>query len=137
MWTMLLILWSVPLAAAGLILARMWEGRSAITKNESELFFGEAKPITLSLRIALEFAAIALLFFMLGIFEGLVLPNFGSAWAVVVPLMTSVGALAILAYRLRSAPLEKRTPRGKHAWATAAEERIVDLLHTLNFHNRR
>jgi hypothetical protein len=137
MWTMLLLLWSIPLAAGILIFARVWEGNPALTDQELELFFGDRRPIDLSPRMTIEFVALALLFFMLGVFEGLVLENFGTVWVVGGPLMTGIGAMCILAYRLRSAPRESRSSRRKPAWANTSPHGIADLLRALNLYNRR
>lgn len=127
MWTMLLLLWSVPLALGILVLARVAEGSPALSGNESQLFFGDSKDMTLSPWMALEFVVLALLFFILGIFEGLVLANFGALWLVVVPLLTALGAMLILAYCLRSAPRARPVPQPKPARPDPSQSRTDDL----------
>jgi hypothetical protein len=137
MWTMLLFLWSVPLAAAILIFVRVAEGSPALTEHESELFLGDSKEITLSPWLVLEFVLIALIFFMLGVFEGLILANFGTAWSVVVPLMTGAAAMGMVAYRLRSAPHATRVTGTKTAPATARQNRVADLFTRWSAYKRR
>lgn len=127
MWTMLLLLWSVPLALGIFILARVAEGRPALKENESQLLFGDSKETTLSPWMAREFVVLALLFFILGFFEELVLANFGAIWLVVVLPMTALGAMWILAYCLRSASRTGRIPQRTAARVDAIQSRIANL----------
>jgi len=121
MWKMIMLLWSVPLALGIVMLARLAEGSSPINNKEWQLFFGDTKDLTWSLWLGLEFIALAALFFMIGVFEGLVLVNFGSLWVVAAALMTGVAAMFLLAHCLRSASREKRIPARDSASSRARE----------------
>ena len=127
MWRMLLLLWSVPLALGIFILARAAEGRAWLKENESQLLFGDSKETTLSPWMALEFVVLALLFFILGFFEGVVLANFGAIWPVVILPMTALGAMWILAYCLGSASRTGQIPQRKAALVGAIQSRIANL----------
>ena len=127
MWTMLLLLWSVPLALGIFILARVAEGRPALKENESQLLFGDSKETTLSHWMALEFVVLGLFFFILGFFEAVVLANFGTIWSVAVLPTTALGAMWILAFCLRSAPRTGQIRQRKAALADAIQSRIANL----------
>ena len=125
MWTMLLLLWSVPLAAAILILARLGDGMPALTDEEAKFVLGDGDA-GLSPRLLLELVVIGLFFFAVGIFEGLVLANFGTTWLIVAPLLTGIAAIGIVACRLRSAP-PYNAARLKAARASARHNRFADF----------
>lgn len=109
MWTIILLLWLVPLALGILMLVRVADGTPAITEEERRLFFGEAEEMTLSPWVGLKFALISGLFFFAGLFEGLVLTNLGPVWLVMVPLVTGLGAILLVLQLVRSASSEKRS----------------------------
>lgn len=135
MWATLLLIWSVPLAAAILIFARLGDGRPALNDKEAKFLLGDSDRLDLSPWRIFEFVIIALGLFVLGVFEGLVLPNFGALWLVAAAVPTGIAAMAIVAYRLRSA-----TP-GRAGRARALPRRAGEphrrSVHTLNFLDRR
>jgi hypothetical protein len=102
MWTMILLLWSIPLTLGTLMLVRVADGAPAINEKERRLFLGDGEEITLSFWVGLKFTLLAVVFFVVGIAEGVVLINIGSVWLVFVPLATGVGAILLLAECLRS-----------------------------------
>ena len=109
MWTIILLLWLIPLVLGILMLVRVADGTPVITEEERRLFFGEAEEMTLSLWVGLKFALISVLFFLVGLFEGLVLINLGPVWFVLVPLVTGLGAILLLQQLVRSASSEKQS----------------------------
>lgn len=127
MWTMLLLLWLAPLAAGILIVTRVAVDSPPVSDSESEALFGDSKEVMLSSRMALEFILLAILFFIAGVFQGLVLANFSVLWLVAVPLLTGLAAMFILAYWLRSAPPASRVAQSKPAQTGANRSRIADL----------
>jgi hypothetical protein len=124
MWIMLLLLWSLPLAGAILILARLGDGSPALTDGEAKLLLGDEER-DWSPRLLVELVVIGLFFFMAGIFEGLVLPNFGVGWSIVAALLTGVAAIAVVSYRLRSA--RPRRARTRVTRPSALYDRIAHL----------
>jgi hypothetical protein len=125
MWTMLLLLWSVPLAGAILIFARLGDGSPALTDREAKLLLGDEKS-DWSPRLLVELVVIGLFLFMAGLFEGLVLPNFGVGWSIAAALLTGVAAIAVVSYRLRTAPRRRRA-RTKVTRQNALYDRIAHL----------
>lgn len=111
MWEIILLLWSIPLALGIVMLARVARGTSAVTEEERRLVFGDTKENTLSLWMGFKLAALAVLLFLVGVFQGLVLLNISSFWLVLVPLMTALGAMLILALCLRSGSSESGIPQ--------------------------
>lgn len=109
MWTIILLLWLIPLALGILMLVRVADGTPVIADEERRFFFGEAEEMTLSLWVGLKFALISVLFFFVGLFEGLVLVNLGPVWLVMVPLLTGLGAILLVLQLVRSASSEKRS----------------------------
>jgi TctA family transporter len=123
MWTIILLLWLIPLALGILILVRAADGTPAITEEERRLFFGEAEEMTVSLWVGLKFALISVLFFFVGLFEGLVLINLGPVWFVLVPLVTGLGAILLLQQLVRSASSEKQSSEQRVSQRNTARSR--------------
>lgn len=121
MWNMLMLLWAVPLVLWIVMLARLADGNPPITDKECHLLFGNTKEQTWSPWLAVEFVALTVVFFIIGVFEGLVLVNLGSLLLVVVPLMTGVAAMLLLAGCLRSASREKRVAARETALSRARD----------------
>ncbi len=107
MWKILL-LWFVPLAFGLVILVRLAEGSPPVSDEEWRLLFGDTREMAWSPWLALEFVALAVLFFIIGFFEGLVLVNFGPILLIAALLMTGFAAMFLLARCLRSHPREDR-----------------------------
>ncbi len=100
MWTIVFFLWLAPLGYFVFMLVR--EGSAvAAQSGASKALFGDNREIRLTPTMSLEFAVFAVLFFLAGIVEGLVLANLGSLWLVLVPLATGVGAALLLVQWVR------------------------------------
>ena len=116
MWTMILLLWLIPLTLGAVVIMRMAVGTRPIKREEWRLFFGKSKQTTLSLWMGLKFAALAIGFFIVGVAEAVILPNFGTFWFLVAPLLTAGTTILLLVMWLRSGspPYQMRhhNPRG-------------------------
>jgi hypothetical protein len=104
---MLLLLWSIPLMLGLVVLVRALKGTSVISDSESRLIFGKANYARLSVWMGIKFAILAVAFFMIGLFEGAVLLNFGMAWIALASLLTASGAILLLVLWVRSGPSER------------------------------
>jgi hypothetical protein len=127
MWTSLVLLWSVPFAAALLILLRAAEGRSAASWT---VLFGETNDLDelpLSPWMALKFGLFAIVFFVVGVLQGLVFVNFGIAGKVLAPLLTGVGAMLLIAHWGRSGVRRYRLHRHTFG-STRGESRNSSIL---------
>ena len=101
MWTTLLLLWSVPLLLTAIALARWVVGDPVISKDEIRAWFGRAQSFRLSVWMIIELFLAAVVLFVAGLLEGLLLPNFNMFLQIVVPLATSVGLAMLLIFLLR------------------------------------
>jgi hypothetical protein len=126
MWMIILLLWSMPLALGILMLVRVRDGVPAITEEERRLFLGDSEDMTLSLWVGLKVTVLAVLFFVVGVVEGLVLINLGFIWVVSVPLATGLAAILLLAQVVRSA--SSAMPHQNTARSRAIESRIARIL---------
>ena len=90
MWKLLLSLWSVPLLLVPLI-----------KKDERRLWLGRSKDIRLSLWMGIKFSLIAIVLFMVGLVEGIILPNANIFFQVLLPILTSAGVILLLLGWLR------------------------------------
>jgi TctA family transporter len=79
--------------------------------------------MTVSLWLGLNFALISVLFFFVGLFEGLVLINLGPVWFVLVPLVTGLGAILLLQQLVRSASSEKQSSEQRVSQRNTARSR--------------
>jgi hypothetical protein len=128
MWKIIVFLWSAPLAFALLIVARVAAGSPAVREREWRLLFGGHKEMTVSLWMGLQFAALAVLFFIMGLVEGLVLINIGGTWLVMVPLVTGLGATLLVAQWIRWGSRENRISRRATARSHARESRTPSMI---------
>jgi hypothetical protein len=101
MWKLLLSLWSVPLLLGIVVLMRSINGAPPIKKDERRLWLGRSKDIRLSLWMGIKFALIAIVLFIAGLVEGVVLPNVNIFFQVLVPILTTTGAILLLLGWLR------------------------------------
>ena len=121
MWTMILLVWLIPLVLGVLAFTRVANGRPPLKREEWRFLFGKSKPTTLSLWLGLEFAALAIGFFMLGFLQAVILPNLGTFWFLAAPLFTGGGAVLLLVLCLRlgspwyRARRKNPQPRGRAA----------------------
>ena len=108
MWIILILLWLIPISLGIVIAARILGGLPAVNKTEWRVLFGDTKDFKISIWTGLTFTTLAVVFFFIGVFEGLVLPNIGSYWLVLVPLFTGMAALLLVVICLRTG--QRRTP---------------------------
>src|SRR6516225_8819105 len=103
MWKIIVLLWSIPLALGLVIVVRMVGGTPAISDKESRFLLGNHQEMTFSLWMGFKFGVVSVLFFVVGVVEGLALTNIGSAWLVSVPLVTGLGVILVLVRWVRCA----------------------------------
>ena len=101
MWKLLLSLWAVPLLLAIVVLMRRINGVPLIKKDERRLWLGRSKDMRLSLWMGIKFALIAIVLFMAGLVEGIILPNVNIFFQFLVPILTSAGVILLLLGWLR------------------------------------
>ena len=123
MWTMILLLWVLPLALVVVALIRMASGTPVMKRQEWRVFFGKSKQITLSLWMGLKFAALAIGFFIVGVTEAVTLPNLGTFWFLVAPLLTAGTTILLLVWWLRS----ESTPYRMRQKPNMRGSRIADI----------
>ena len=102
MWIMLLLLWLAPLALGLIALKRPAHGTRALGKIGRELFFDETQETELSPWLGFKFAALAVIFFIGGFVQGVILPNLSIFWMLAAPLLTAGSAIFFVALWLRS-----------------------------------
>jgi hypothetical protein len=102
MWIILVLLWLLPVALGIVIAARVLGGLPAVNEDEWRVLFRDTKDFKVSIWMGLTFTTLAIVFFFIGVFEGLVLPNIGSYWLVLVPLLTGVAATLLVIFCLRT-----------------------------------
>ena len=124
MWTMILLLWVIPVALGVVALMRMAIGTPPMKRQEWRLFFGKSTKTTLSLWMGLKFAAFAIGFFIVGVTEAVIFPNLGSFWFLVAPLLTAGATILLLLMWVRSGSIRYRM-RQKH---NMCGSRIIDIL---------
>ena len=124
MWTMIFLLWLIPIAIAVLVLVRTADGMPVLKENERELLFDETRDTEFGPWLALKFAALALVFSLLGLLQGIILPNLSSLWFVAGPLLTGTAAILVLIVWLRSAPAHRRRFQNR----TSPISRLADML---------
>ena len=111
MWIILVLLWLAPVSIALVLAARVLGGLPAVSDDEWRALFRDRKDFKLSIWMALTFTLFTVMFFFIGIFEGLVLMNINSYWLVLVPLLTGLVALLLVLLWLRTGARETRTRR--------------------------
>ena len=111
MWIILVLLWLAPVSIALVLAARVLGGLPAVSDDEWRALFRDRKDFKLSIWMALTFTLFTVMFFFIGIFEGLVLMNINSYWLVLVPLLTGLAALLLVLLWLRTGARETRTRR--------------------------
>ena len=102
MWTMISLLWLIPLMLGAVVIVRIAVGTRPIKREEWRLFFGKSRQTSLSLWMWLKFAALAIGFFIVGLAEAVILPNFSTFWFLVAPLLTAGTTILLLVIWLRS-----------------------------------
>jgi hypothetical protein len=126
MWIILILLWLAPVSLALVIAARVRGGLPAVTQDEWTALFRDRREFKLSLAMVLSFTIVAILFFFLGILQGIVLINIGSFWMVLVPLLTGFLALVLVLLWLRLGGRDSRI--GRSFRAGVHHRRLRDML---------
>ena len=111
MWIILVLLWLAPVSTGLVMAARVLGGLPAVSDSEWRALFRDRNDFKLSIWMGLTFTIFAVMFFFIGIFEGLVLININSYWLVLVPLLTGLAALLLVLLWLRTGARENRTRR--------------------------
>ena len=101
MWKMILLLWLFPFALGIVALSRIALGKNPVKREEWRIFFGESRQTKLSFWMGVKFAALAIIFFVFGLIQSVIIPNFGPLW-LGVPLLTGGAIIVLLALWLRS-----------------------------------
>ena len=102
MWIILILLWLLPLSLGLVLSARVLGGLPAVSEQEWRALFRDRNNFKPSLWSLLAFAVFAVMFFLIGVLEGVVLVNIGSYWLVFVPLLTGLAALLLVLFWLRT-----------------------------------
>jgi hypothetical protein len=126
MWIILLLLWLIPLTLALVIAARVLGGLPAVSQDEWYALFRDRSEFKLSLAMVLSFTFFAILFFFLGVLQGIVLINIGSFWLVLVPLLTGFAALLLVLLWLRTGGRDSRI--GRSIRTSVHYRRLRDML---------
>lgn len=126
MWIILILLWLLPVTLGIVIAARMRGGLPAVSEDEWRTLFRDRSDFKLSLAMALSFTIFAVLFFFVGVVEGVVLINLGSYWLVLVPLFTGLAALALVLLWLRTGARNSRI--GRSFREGVHQRRLRDML---------
>ena len=102
MWLPLITLWTVPAALVVLVWYRMARGSRSLRPAEWRILGGRSR-IELTPWVALQFAVLGTIFFAAGLIEGLIVPNLGATWSVVVGFITGATAVLTMAIVIRLA----------------------------------
>ena len=78
MWIILILLWVLPVSLGIVIAARVLGGLPAVTREEWRALFRDRKDFKVSIWMGLTFTIVAMIFFFVGVLQGLVLTNIGS-----------------------------------------------------------
>ena len=104
MWTMLFLLWIVPVALGVIGWARVMDGMPAVKDDERRWLFDDTKETELGFCLGLTFVVFAVVFFALGLVQGLILPNLSAFWFIITPLLTGSAIVLLLGFWLRCLP---------------------------------
>jgi hypothetical protein len=103
MWLLnILLLWLAPLTLGLVVFNRIDSGTPALTYNERQLLFDDTKVSEITPWLATKFAALAVIFLLIGLVEGVILPNLGFIWMALILLLTGGVATLLVAVCLRS-----------------------------------
>ena len=101
MWIILILLWLLPVSLGLVIAARLLGGLPAVSRDEWRALFLNRSDFKLSFLMGLSFTVFAVMFFFIGVMQGVVLINVGSLWLLLVPLFTGLAALLFILMWLR------------------------------------
>ncbi len=108
MWIILILLWVLPVSLGLVIAARLLSGLPAVSREEWRALFRDRSDFKLSFLMGLLFTIFAVMFFFVGVLQGVVLINVGSLWFLLVPLFTGLAALLLILLWLRIGARETR-----------------------------
>jgi hypothetical protein len=103
MWLPVIMLWTVPVGLVALAWYRMTTGSRPFRPAEWRILFGRKNRIELTPWVALQFAIVGTVFFAVGLFEGVILPNLGATWSILAGLFTGTAAVLTMAIVIRFA----------------------------------
>ena len=126
MWIILIVLWLVPVTLALVVAARVLGGLPAVSEDVRYALFRDRSELKLSLAMVLSFTILAMMFFFVGVLQGIVLINIGSFWLVLVPLLTGLAALLLVLLWLRTGARE--TPVRRPLRSGVNHRSIRDML---------
>lgn len=124
MWIILVLLWLLPVALGIVIAARVLGGLPAVNEAEWRALFRDTKDFKVSIWMALTFTTLMILFFSIGVLEGLVLPNIGSYWLVLVPLLTGLAAMLLVILCLRTSGRQSPVRQSVRSRGRASRRRV-------------
>jgi hypothetical protein len=125
---MLFLLWIIPITLGIIAFVRVIEGMPALKPNERALLFDETKETQFGVWLAITFAALAVVFFVLGLVQGIILPNLSGFWFVIVPPLTGSAAVIIVVLWLRSAPPQFQGFQNRISRMHSRAARMADTL---------
>jgi hypothetical protein len=128
MWIILVLLWLLPLLLLIVLAARALGGSPVINDDEWRFVFRDTKQMKLSVWMLFSFAVLGVVFFVLGFLEATVLINMGILWMVIVPLITGLVAMLLVALWLRTGARAKPVSQGSAVRRRAVERRFSNLL---------
>lgn len=126
MWIILILLWLAPVTLGLIITARVLGGLPAVSRDEWYALFRDRNEFKLSLPMVLSFTFVAILFFFLGVLQGIVVINIGWFWLVLVPLLTGFAALLLVLAWLRVGARNSRI--GRSFQEGIHQRRLRDML---------
>ena len=127
MWKIMMLIWSLPFGLGFVMLARLAQGSPPLTDKERRLLLGDTREITWSPWLAIKFIVLAVVFFIAGFFEVLVLGSFGSLFLILVSLMTGLAATLLVGRCLRTGTRKHRIAARNSAPSRARDGRRVHL----------
>jgi hypothetical protein len=101
MWLSLVLLWIIPLVVGLVLLARVMQLKPLLTDQERHLLFRGDEKTEWSHWFWFKFGALAIVFFLAGILDGLVLVNIEGIW-LIAPLVMGVAAILAALFLARN-----------------------------------
>jgi hypothetical protein len=127
MWVMLMLLWIIPLGL-GLLALGGEPATPALKDRDAATHFDQGHERNFGIWPALTFAVLAVLFFVVGIVEGVLLPNLGSFWLITVPFLTGGGAFLTVFAWWRYTPRQSRALQKRISRVHLRAARLADTL---------
>lgn len=103
MWLInILLLWLAPLALGVIVFNRSQHGSLVLYQHERRWLFDDRKATELTPWLAIKFAALAITFLLVGVVEGVILPNLHFVWMALISVLTGGAATLLVALWVRS-----------------------------------